>query len=66
MVLELSKTFKVIITVWAIVMVLSFIALIIGGLLWQPIFLPAIVVLMVGMILEMFAMIFVLTKELWF
>ncbi|ATW59500.1 hypothetical protein HOS50_gp083 [Lactobacillus phage Lenus] len=47
-------------------MVLSFVALTIGGLLWRPILLPAIVVLMVGMVLEMFAMVFVLIKDLWF
>ena len=62
----MSKTSKVIITVWMIIMVLSFVALIIGGLLWRPIFLPAAVVIMVGMIIEMTAMIFVLIKELWF
>jgi len=62
----LSKTSKVIITVWVTAMALGFVALIIGGLLWRPILLPAIVVLMVGMVLEMFAMVFVLIKDLWF
>jgi len=62
----LSKTSKVIITVWVTAMVLGFIALIIGGLLWRPILLPAIAVLMVGMVLEMSAMVFVLIKDLWF
>lgn len=62
----MSKKLKIIITAWTIIMVLSFVALIIGGLLWRPILLPAIAVLMVGMVLEMFAMIFVLIKYLWF
>jgi hypothetical protein len=62
----LSKTSKVIITVWVTAMALGFVALIIGGLLWRPILLPAIAVLMVGMVLEMSAMIFVLIKDLWF
>jgi len=62
----LSKTSKVIITVLLTAMVLGFVALIIGGLLWRPILLPAIAVLMVGMVLEMFAMVFVLIKYLWF
>ena len=46
----MSKTSKVIITVWVTAMVLGFVALIIGGLLWRPILLPAIAVLMVGMV----------------
>lgn len=62
----MSKTSKVIITMWVTAMVLGFVALIIGGLLWRPILLPAIAVLMVGMILEMSAMVFVLIKDLWF
>ena len=62
----MSKTSKVIIAVWVTAMALGFVALIIGGLLWRPILLPAIAVLMVGMVLEMSAMIFVLIKDLWF
>ena len=62
----MSKTSKVIITVWVTAMVLGFVALIIGGLLWRPILLPAIAVLMVGMVLEMSAMVFVLIRDLWF